>query len=110
MEKKEIKNIIKGSGTNVVQNIQGHNNSNIQQNVNLGNLDELFKKLKEELENIKDTELREEVQSRIDTLELSKDRPDKSKLSRIADYFRKNYDRLATVASLGLQICQMLMK
>ncbi len=99
------KNFDISGGSNQINfgnNLSG--NSSINQIINHNEIDELFKKLREELSKIQDEDFRDDIESRIDTLEAMKEKPDKSKLEKIKGFFSKHSDKISVLLfNLGMQ-------
>ena len=107
MEKREIKNIVYGEAN--IQNVQGNGNQ-VYQMVG-SSVEDMISSLKMKLNSISDQELREDVEARADQLDLEskKENPDRKKLMRIKEFFERHLGTLSSVASLGIQIAQILM-
>ncbi len=107
MEKKEIKNTVFGNAN--IQNVQGDSNL-VQQSVS--SVSEMIESLREKLAEIHQESLRNEVELRVDQIELEskKSTPDIGKLKRVRAFFAKHTGDLASLASLGIQIVDLLVK
>ncbi|HDP77304.1 MAG TPA: hypothetical protein ENN47_03800 [Mesotoga infera] len=107
MEKKEIENTVFGNAN--IQNVQGDDNR-VQQSIS--SLPDMIESLRRSLAEIHQESLRNEFELRVDQIELEsrKSSPDVGKLKRVKDFFSKHTGNLASVASLAIQIVDILMK
>lgn len=105
------KKIINTGNTGNIQNVQAENitNSIISQN-NGPDLEDLLKQLREEVNKISDPDLKEEIETRVDLLEMQINNPDKTKLQRLKKWFKKHESTIInTVTTIAIQIIQHLM-
>ena len=105
------KKIINTGNTGNIQNVQAENitKSSISQN-NSSDIKDLFKKLREEVNKISDPDLKDEVETRVDLLEMQINNPDKAKLQRLKKWFKKHENTIInTVAIIANKIIQHLM-
>ena len=111
-----MENVSKSSVTNtfyggINQINQGNilnNNSSISQNVN--QLDTLMSQLKEETEKIPDPQLREVTMAQVNLLDLLSERPEATKLKRVRDFFKKNWNNLLSVAPIAIKIIDLILR
>ncbi len=111
-----MENVSKSSVTNafyggINQINQGNilnDNSSISQNIN--QLDTLMNQLKEEAQKISDPTLKEETLARVDLLDLLSKRPENTKLKRVKEFFEKNFDKMASAASIAMKVIDLILR